>query len=664
MTFPWQEPDDTVVPVEAAGQLVPVAWWGRTSDEEQQDPTLSLPRQLRGCRDALPAPYGIVAHFYDVESGRMDLALRGQGRGHEAFNIPIARDGGIQDLLAEAQRPDRRFVAVICENIERIARRTYFGTKVEHELEQSGVMLLAADEPLPDLTPRPGGRAAKRATPILTRRVKQAVAEWYVLQLLEQSWDGTAEHTEQGWNIGKPCYGYRAHTVPHPVAARRAEGRTKHRLVPDPVEGPTVTRIFDLRAVQRLGYRSIADALNTDPVAHPPPMPPDPRRALGRWSGSSVREILNNPKYTGYMVWNRKATSSRKGKVNPPSQWVWSPRPTHEPLVTKESYQAVTEIGRANQGSRAGTGTNSHPKTKRSYELRSYVTCDLCGRRMHGKARGDTAYMICRPDIRQHAERTSWYDTHPKGLFVRQDDLLTLTHDFFTEHVFGPRRHDALRVPETPATKPDTSPAVARLEAEIADLAKRRRNILDQIEEYEPTGDDDLDRDCRADLRQRLADVAQRHKTKTGQLAGMSAPTTEARDDLTVLDQLPPTTIDLAAVPEDLRRGLYDSFNLELRYHGPERAVTIRVTVRQGRVPDIRAAIDRVGAGPPPGTTSDERSLVLGARGGVRTRTAREGQRGLSPLRLPVSPPGRGHVQVTRPPDEGVPAEATAVAGE
>jgi hypothetical protein len=87
--------------------------------------------------------------------------------------------------------------------------------------------------------------------------------------------------------------------------------------------------------VQQLGYRSIADALNTDPVAHPPPMPPDPRRALGRWAGSSVREILNNPKYTGYMVWNRKATSSRKGKVNPRHQWVWSPRPTHEPLVKR-----------------------------------------------------------------------------------------------------------------------------------------------------------------------------------------------------------------------------------------------------------------------------------------------------------------------------------------
>ncbi|WP_425299477.1 recombinase family protein, partial [Nocardia farcinica] len=39
----------------------------------------------------------------------------------------------------------------------------------------------------------------------------------------------------------------------------------------------------------------------------PPPQPNSGKRARGRWSGSSVREILINPKYTGHMVWNRRA---------------------------------------------------------------------------------------------------------------------------------------------------------------------------------------------------------------------------------------------------------------------------------------------------------------------------------------------------------------------
>jgi hypothetical protein len=89
---------------------------------------------------------------------------------HEAFDLRIPRDGGITDLLAEARRPGRRFDAVICESIDRIARRTYYGAKIEHELEQAGVALFAADEPIL--------LSGKRATAILTRRVKQGVAEW------------------------------------------------------------------------------------------------------------------------------------------------------------------------------------------------------------------------------------------------------------------------------------------------------------------------------------------------------------------------------------------------------------------------------------------------------------------------------------------------------
>ncbi len=167
-----------------------VAFAGRTSTEDQQDPTLSIPRQLGACRSGLPPQAIIVAHFYDIESGRKDLSARGLGRGHERFAIPVPRDGGIQELLAEAARPDRRFNAVICESIDRIARRTYIATQVENQLEQLGVLLLCADEPII--------LNGKRASQILTRRVKQGVAEWYILELLEKSWGGFETHTEQG----------------------------------------------------------------------------------------------------------------------------------------------------------------------------------------------------------------------------------------------------------------------------------------------------------------------------------------------------------------------------------------------------------------------------------------------------------------------------------
>jgi Cyclic nucleotide-binding domain/Recombinase len=53
------------------------------------------------------------------------------------------------------------------------------------------------------------------------------------------------------------------------------------------------------------------------------------------WGKTSVYEILRNPKYTGYQVFNRRASRSGHGKVNDPAKWVWSPQPTHEPLIAK-----------------------------------------------------------------------------------------------------------------------------------------------------------------------------------------------------------------------------------------------------------------------------------------------------------------------------------------
>jgi len=115
-------------------------------------------------------------------------------------------------------------VAVGCESIERAARRTYFGTKIEYELEQSGVALLAADEGLPASRAGPNGRSAKRATPILTRpgqagdrRVVRAADAGTVLGRF-------LTHTEQSWSIGKPCYGYQADNIPHPVPAPVSAG--------------------------------------------------------------------------------------------------------------------------------------------------------------------------------------------------------------------------------------------------------------------------------------------------------------------------------------------------------------------------------------------------------------------------------------------------------
>ncbi|NUR03994.1 MAG: recombinase family protein [Streptomyces sp.] len=371
-------------PWSAAGsRVVVVAWLGRTSTFDLQDPTLSLPRQLRVCQRALPEGAVITAHFYDVESGRTALADRGRGAAHEQMDIPVPRDGDIGALLREASRPDRRFDAVICESIDRIARRARVATEFEYRLEQAGVVLWAADEPIRMVG---ASRRGRSATEVLIRRVKQGVAEWYVTELLEKSWAGFETHTEQGYNVGKPCYGYRARRVPHPVPARRAKGMKKTLLKAHPVEGPVVSKCFTWRVAEEFSYRQIADRLNADPLTHPPPTPVDAARAAGRWTTSSVREVLTNPKHTGHMVWNRRARKAAGGnRLDPVGEWVWSTTPVHEALVDLETFVRAQQIAERRQRSRPAPGANRHPQTKRIHRLRGYVFCALCGRRIHGK---------------------------------------------------------------------------------------------------------------------------------------------------------------------------------------------------------------------------------------------------------------------------------------
>jgi site-specific DNA recombinase len=569
---------------------------------------------------------------------------RGAGNAHEQFDIPLPRDGSIADLLAEATRPDRRFVAVVCESIERIARVTYFSTKIEYELEQAGVALLAADEgidaaSIPSLND--GSSPFRRATPTLTRRVKQAIAEWYVLNMLELSWGGLKAHTSQGYNIGKPPYGHVAGKLRHPVKAKAHEGKTKHRLIPDPVRGPVVTQIFLWRAVHRLGYDEIATRLNLDPDRYPPPDPilGEGRRRIGAWTGGSVREVLDNPKHTGYMVWNRRKRGHRargvKGRVNPPTAWVWSPQPTHEPLVTREIFAAASTVGRFRQGSRSGSGHNTHPKTTRTYLLRSYVRCDLCGRRANGETTKGYTYYRCSPNPKNHGH-LPWFPGHPRAALVAEGQLIEPLARFFAERVFGASRKrylTAVTAGAAAAASSDLAARRAEITAAITDLKRRQQNLINELERLQPSGDPDADEAWRRGIQNRFTATVAEQRQKKQLLADLAREgQATAPADVDMLDLLPQRDIDVRRLPEDQQRDIYDAFHLELRYNRLRKDLTIRATITADTAQTMAAAAETIsgerqkaqqpgsGADPDPGKGVWD---VLSAPPGTRTPNPR-----------------------------------------
>jgi site-specific DNA recombinase len=121
-----------------ASQSSPYAWYGRVSTEDEQDPTLFFPRQLKNAeRQVAEAGGRIVARYYDVESGTRAYDARGSGS-LAGFDIPIPRDGGLQDLLADAGRRPGRFDRVIVESISRLSRNSSVAFWVEDELRSAG----------------------------------------------------------------------------------------------------------------------------------------------------------------------------------------------------------------------------------------------------------------------------------------------------------------------------------------------------------------------------------------------------------------------------------------------------------------------------------------------------------------------------------------------
>lgn len=293
-----------------------VAFYGRVSTDDAQDPSLSIPRQLRKCNEAL-APIGekVGPTYWEVDSGRKDLEDRGQRDWRAEVAVPCV--GDMHKLLADAEAG--AFDAVIVESIDRVSRMTFDGTRVERELEKRDIPLLAADEPL-----------NSSATAILTRRVKQGVAEWYVRDLIERSRAGMEESVRQGWHTGGPApYGYMLEPHPHPNQQKAREGRKKHRLIVDTVRGPIVLLIFTWYVEDEMGLGAICERLNSNLDRYPPPKRnrKDENDLPQTWSKSQLHSLLRNPKYTGYNVWGRHDKRRGRPVKRPRDQWVWSAGP-------------------------------------------------------------------------------------------------------------------------------------------------------------------------------------------------------------------------------------------------------------------------------------------------------------------------------------------------
>lgn len=557
-------------------QPITLAWYGRLSTEDEQDPSLSFPRQIDACLRAVGDRGRLAAFFFDVESGLKALAQRGAGR-TEDFGLEIHRDGGLQELLAEAERPDRRFEAVIVESIDRLARKRLTSIQIQEALEDAGVEVIAANE----------GMGLDPDARFLIRGVNEVFAERSIRDMKRKSFEGMAENARQGWWVGGRCpYGYRFEPHAHPNPHKAREGRVKHRLVLDDERAAVVRQIFEW-AVLGEGYKSIIRRLNASPTRYPGP--DSHPRSDGSWSARTVHSILLNPVYTGLTVWNRQA--SRRGAdgrrvgqhFRSSSEWIWSAGPTHPAIVDRDLFERVWERRRKLRSS----APPARVPLGGPNVLRGLVTCAQCDRRLQARPAHGHRYLRCQYAY-DRGEAASKRRHRSETVNVREEAILELVMDFIREWVLSPAAapaiHDRLRRRSGTGTRRRRG-QITRLRQELADTERKARNLALQMAE-EP------------DPRHPVVVAA---RTAIEQLARRQRQVTEALRELEaqpVPISVSPSTIEgaLAALaapealeaadPEALHRFL-QSLDLEVRYDAAAKKALIKATIAAPLVGDV-----------------------------------------------------------------------------
>jgi hypothetical protein len=201
---------------------------------------------------------------------------------------------------------------------------------VEEHLKRRGVALECANEP----------RGGMTSGMVQARRTAQVHAEVARHEMVEMSMRGQRQHAANGYRHGRACYGYIAVEDPNaaPTANRFGVGRPKHRLAlhPDERRAETVREVFRLRHDEGLSRAEIARVLMGDLDRFPL------QEGQREWRRARIGKMLEQPKYTGWMVFNRCASRTGKGRWNPVSEWVWSREPAHPAIVSLE-YWAETQ---------------------------------------------------------------------------------------------------------------------------------------------------------------------------------------------------------------------------------------------------------------------------------------------------------------------------------
>lgn len=197
---------------------------------------------------------------------------------------------------------------------------------------------------------------------------KNILNEMYIKDCSRRVRDALKQRMIRGSSIAsKPLYGYKFDV------SYEGNNKTIKLVSSDDTTTEVIKEIYNLY-LQGWGFGKIATFLNEKKV--PPPsqrLDNFYKAKFGIWTNNSIKAILTNPKYGGYMVQQRwKKISYKKKKIvqTEKSEWIYGNE--FDGIVSKEIFALVQETMKKRETKYRYKGENIYPFT-------TVMRCNECG---------------------------------------------------------------------------------------------------------------------------------------------------------------------------------------------------------------------------------------------------------------------------------------------
>lgn len=282
------------------------------------------------------------------------------------FSNSVKDRAALQEIKEDAR--NRNFQILVCYKYDRLGRREYELPQYIEELAHHGVLVYTVKE---------GCITPGSHEDVLMSFIRFWFAQGSSLATGQRVKDAAIENVKRGKNQGGTApFGYRLEYSGELSKHKRM--LKKKVIVPEQAE--VVKDIYTLSKTRGIGAKKIANILNEDNAIRS--LSPNGKV----WYAGTVRDILRNPIYTGYITYGRRTKTGGKYKSLNPEEWIMSEECNEElKIIDVKLWDEVQRLNKERAGRYSKGEKNSDDKGSAStgkLPLLDVIHCGCCGRKM------------------------------------------------------------------------------------------------------------------------------------------------------------------------------------------------------------------------------------------------------------------------------------------